>query len=222
MALLQLLFINVFDVPKTLANVVTQRLSFLPEASNLLLRRLVLLNLHRIPVRLYITIFGEEFDEIQILSDKGFIVIAEDDIAFPSRSILSILKKSVRIGNEERAFYRMVVDKIAQSINVLPDINTRWLLLSYINLAGRIGVTYNSFLYSSAVYMDKLGFFEVAQRSYQTILQSFSADDLHDDMSWLLSIKNARACELGVHENRDRGISLRACSSRRGRARKPS
>ena len=181
-----------FDVPKTLTDVVTQRLSFLSEASNLLLRRLVLLNLHRIPIRLYITIFGEEFDEIQVLSDKGFIVIAEDDIAFPSRSILSILKKSVRIGNDERAFYRMVVDKIAQSIDILPDINTRWLLLSYINLAGRIGVTYNSFLYSSAVYMEKLGFFEVAQRSYQTILQSFSTDDLHDDMSWLLSIKNAR------------------------------
>ncbi|MCK5808696.1 zinc ribbon domain-containing protein [bacterium] len=181
-----------FVAPKTLEDVINNRLSFLPVESSLLLRRLVLLNLHRIPIRLYIAIFGEEFDEIQRLNDSGFIAITEENIAFPSRTILSILKKKMRIGEEERAFYRMVVDKIAHNMNELPDINTRWLLLSYINLAGRIGVAYNSFLYSSAVYMEKLGFFGVAQRSYQTILQSFSADDLHDDMSWLLSIKNAR------------------------------
>lgn len=181
-----------FEPPKTLADVIAQRLEFLPEDSTLLLRRLALLNLHRIPMMLYVTIFGDEFEGVQSLSDAGFIVISEEDIAFPSRTILSIMKKGIRIGDDERAFYRMVVDKIAQSINELPDINTRWLLLSYINLSGRIGSTYNSFLYSSAIYMEKLGFFEVAQRSYQTILQSFSPDDLHDDMSWLLSIKNAR------------------------------
>ena len=40
--------------------------------------------------------------------------------------------------------------------------------------------------------MEKLGFFEIAQRSYQTIISSFEADDAEDDFRILPEIKNAR------------------------------
>jgi len=182
-----------FKFPETLSKLVLYRFSRLDKESYNLLKRLVLLNIYDIPKSLFSSIFktGDITDIIDNLINKGFLVDSGSYISFTTATILNILRKNIKVSDSEKMFYRDLVYSVSSSKDNFYPLNKNWLLLSYINLGGLVDKRLNSFLFSSAAYLERLGFFEIAQRSYQTILSSFGAEDSYDDFKILLEIKNS-------------------------------
>ncbi len=181
-----------FECPDNIDDLIAKRITMLPEDLLVTLKEITLLNLYSVPREFFAHVATTGSECVDELVKKGYLVIDGDSLRFASRAILTALKKMIKIGKQERAFYRGTVDKLASSKFEIGSVNRHWLLLSYINLGGIVDKNMNSFLFSSAVYMEKLGFFEIAQRSYQTIISSFEADDTEDDFRILPEIKNAR------------------------------
>ena len=181
-----------FVCPKDLDELISKRVSLLSEDLLLTLKEITLLNLYSVPKEFFSLVSTTGTACIDDLVKKGYLVSEGDSVRFASRAIMNALKKMIKIGKQERTFYRNTVDKLAATQSEIASINRHWLLLSYINLGGIVDKNMNSFLFSSAAYMEKLGFFEIAQRSYQTIISSFEADDTEDDFRILPEIKNAR------------------------------
>jgi len=181
-----------FVCPTDINELINKRVALLSEDLLLTLKEMTLLNLYSVPKEFLALVSTTGTECVDELIRKGYIVSDGDSLRFTSRAVMNILKKMVKIGKQERTFYRNIVDKLAASQGDIVSINKHWLLLSYINLGGIVDKNMNSFLFSSAAYMEKLGFFEIAQRSYQTIISSFEADDTEDDFRILPEIKNAR------------------------------
>lgn len=181
-----------FVCPENLDELISLRVDMLPEDVAKTLREFTLLNLYEVPKSLFTLVSTTGASCVEELVKKGYIIETPDYLRFSSRSILTALKKKVKIGKQERAFYKELVSKLASTPAEIYQLNKHWLLLSYINLGGIFDRRMNSFLFSSAVYMEKLGFFEISQRSYQTIVSSFEPDDTNDDFKILPEIKNAR------------------------------
>ena len=181
-----------FVCPEDLDELISQRVDMLTEDVAKTLREFTLLNLYEVPKSLFTLVTTTGSSCVEELVRKGYLTETPDYLRFTSRSMLTALKKKVKIGKVERAFYRDVVSKLASTPSEIYQLNKHWLLLSYINLGGIVDRRMNSFLFSSAVYMEKLGFFEISQRSYQTIVSSFESDDTNDDFRILPEIKNAR------------------------------
>ncbi|MBO7126841.1 hypothetical protein J6W78_04770 [bacterium] len=181
-----------FVCPPDINELISKRVALLSEDLLLTLKEITLLNLYSVPKEFFALVSTTGTECVDELIKKGYIVSDGDSLRFTSRAVMNVLKKMVKIGKQERTFYRNIVDKLAASQADIVSINKHWLLLSYINLGGIVDKNMNSFLFSSAAYMEKLGFFEIAQRSYQTIISSFEADDTEDDFRILPEIKNAR------------------------------
>ncbi|HPA56631.1 MAG TPA: zinc ribbon domain-containing protein, partial [bacterium] len=181
-----------FVCPENLDELISLRVDMLPEDVARTLREFTLLNLYEVPKSLFTLVSTTGASCVEELVKKGYLIETKDHLRFTSRSILTALKKKVKIGKQERAFYKELVSKLASTPAEIYQLNKHWLLLSYINLGGIVDRRMNSFLFSSAVYMEKLGFFEISQRSYQTIVSSFESDDTNDDFKILPEIKNAR------------------------------
>jgi len=181
-----------FVPPENLDDLIASRVEMLSQEVQTTLRELTLLNLYDIPKSLYEVVSSTSPECIKELVKKRFIIETEMHYRFISRTMLTALKKHIKIGKKEREFYRQVVTKLSSTKAEIYQLNKHWLLLSYINLGQIIDRRLNSFLFSSAVYMEKLGFFEISQRSYQTIVSSFDDDDCLDDFRLLPEIKNAR------------------------------
>jgi len=181
-----------FKCPAGIDELIAQRVSMLPEDLFLTLKEFTLLNLYSVPRNFFSLVSTTGAECVNDLIKKGYLAPDGDSVRFAARAIMSALKKMIKIGKHERAFYRNTVDKLISTDSEIPSINKHWLLLSYINSGGIVDKKMNSFLFSSAVYMEKLGFFEISQRSYQTIISSFEVDDAEDDFRILPEIKNAR------------------------------
>lgn len=181
-----------FVPPENLDDLIAGRVEMLSGDVQTTLRELTLLNLYEIPKSLYEVVSTTSLECVKELVTKRYIIETDMHYRFISRTMLTALKKHVKIGKKERAFYRQVVTKLSSTKAEIYQLNKHWLLLSYINLGQIIDRRLNSFLFSSAVYMEKLGFFEISQRSYQTIVSSFDDDDCLDDFRLLPEIKNAR------------------------------
>ena len=181
-----------FVCPASINELISKRVALLSEDLLLTLKEITLLNLYSVPKEFFALVSTTGAECVDELIRKGYIVSDGDSLRFASRAVMNVLKKMVKIGKPERTFYRNIVDKLAAAQADIASINKHWLLLSYINLGGIVDKKMNSFLFSSAAYMEKLGFFEIAQRSYQTIISSFEADDTEDDFRILPEIKNAR------------------------------
>ena len=181
-----------FVCPTDIDELINKRLALLSEDLLLTLKEITLLNLYSVPKAFFALVSTTGAECVDELVKKGYLLSDGDSVRFASRAIMNVLKKMIKIGKSERAFYHNIVDKLAASQIDVASINKHWLLLSYINLGGIVDKNMNSFLFSSAAYMEKLGFFEIAQRSYQTIISSFEADDAEDDFRILPEIKNAR------------------------------
>ena len=181
-----------FVCPTSINDLINKRVALLSEDLLLTLKEITLLNLYSVPKEFFALVSTTGAECVDELIKKGYIVSDGDSLRFASRAVMNVLKKMVKIGKQERSFYRNIVDKLAATQADIASINKHWLLLSYINLGGIVDKKMNSFLFSSAAYMEKLGFFEIAQRSYQTIISSFEADDTEDDFRILPEIKNAR------------------------------
>lgn len=181
-----------FVCPASIKELISKRVALLSEDLLLTLKEITLLNLYSVPKEFFALVSTTGAECVDELIRKGYIVSDGDSLRFASRAVMNVLKKMVKIGKPERTFYRNIVDKLAATQADITSINKHWLLLSYINLGGIVDKKMNSFLFSSAAYMEKLGFFEIAQRSYQTIISSFEADDTEDDFRILPEIKNAR------------------------------
>ena len=181
-----------FVCPADIDELISKRIALLSEDLLLTLKEITLLNLYSVPKEFFALVSTTGAACVDELIKKGYLLSDGDSLRFASRAIMNALKKIVKIGKQERTFYRSIVDKLVTSQSEIASINRHWLLLSYINLGGIVDKNMNSFLFSSAAYMEKLGFFEIAQRSYQTIISSFEADDAEDDFRILPEIKNAR------------------------------
>ncbi len=181
-----------FVCPTDIDELIGKRMALLSEDLMLTLKEITLLNLYSVPKEFFALVSTTGAECVDELVKKGYLISDGDSVKFASRAIMNALKKVVKIGKQERVFYRSIVDKLAASQMEIASVNRHWLLLSYINLGGIVDKNMNSFLFSSAAYMEKLGFFEIAQRSYQTIISSFEADDTEDDFRILPEIKNAR------------------------------
>ena len=181
-----------FVCPSDIDELIGKRIALLSEDLMLTLKEMTLLNLYSVPKEFFALVSTTGAACVDELIKKGYLLSDDDSLRFASRAIMNALKKTVKIGKQERIFYRSIVDKLAAMQAEIASINRHWLLLSYINLGGIVDKNMNSFLFSSAAYMEKLGFFEIAQRSYQTIISSFEADDAEDDFRILPEIKNAR------------------------------
>ena len=181
-----------FVCPTDINELISKRVALLSEDLLLTLKEITLLNLYSVPKEFFALVATTGAECVDELIKKGYIVSDGDSLRFASRAVMNVLKKMVKIGKQERTFYRNIVDKLAAAQSDIASINKHWLLLSYINLGGIVDKKMNSFLFSSAAYMEKLGFFEIAQRCYQTIISSFEADDTEDDFRILPEIKNAR------------------------------
>ena len=183
-----------FVPPENLDDLIAGRVEMLAADIQTTLRELTLLNLYEIPKSLYEVVSTTTPECIKELVSKRFIIETDMHYRFISRTMLTALKKHVKIGKKEREFYRQVVTRLSSTKAEIYQLNKHWLLLSYINLGQIVDRRLNSFLFSSAVYMEKLGFFEISQRSYQTIVSSFEedGDDTLDDFRLLPEIKNAR------------------------------
>jgi len=181
-----------FICPESLDELISQRVDVLSSNVAKTLREFTLLNLYEVPKSLFKLVSTTDDKCVEELVRKGYLLETADYLRFSSRSILTALKKKTKIGKDERTFYKEVVSKLASTPAEIYQLNKHWLLLSYINLGGIVDKRMNSFLFSSAVYMEKLGFFEISQRSYQTITSSFDKDDTNDDFKILPEIKNAR------------------------------
>jgi len=178
-------------IPETLEALVLMRYTRLDPALALVLRRFVMLSIYRIPAPLVRILFERDFAAIEALIARQYLSLEDDVYTFTSRAIVNILKKNFKIEPEDRRFYREVVVSLSSTPEI-PGINRHWLLLSYLNMGGITERKYNSFLYSSAVYMEKLGFFELAQRCYQSILSSFGKNQEYKDFRLYLELKNAK------------------------------
>ncbi|HPS28921.1 MAG TPA: hypothetical protein PLZ43_01615 [bacterium] len=185
-----------FVCPSNLDDLISQRVDLLSEEVSRTLKEFTLLNLFEVPKTLFNVVSTTSPACVEELVRKGYILEAPDYLRFSSRTMLSALKKKVKIGKNERNYYRDIVTKLSSTPAEIYQLNKHWLLLSYINLGGIVDKRLNSFLFSSAVYMEKLGFFEISQRSYQTIISSFGVDDTLDDFKILPEIKNARLWRL--------------------------
>lgn len=185
-----------FVCPDSLEQLIYMRVNLLPDELRQTLHEFTLLNLYSVPESLFSVATSTSPECVDALVSKGFLIRSIESISFTSQTIFSILKSNIRIGNEERAFYRRIVDKLAGMPSEIYKLNRHWLILSYINLGEIVDSKLNPFLFSSAVYMEKLGFFDIAQRSYQTIMSSFSNDDLVDEFRILPEIKNARLWQI--------------------------
>ena len=181
-----------FNCPAGIDELIAKRVAMLPEDLFLTLKEFTLLNLYSVPRNFFSLVSTTGAECVDDLIKKGYLAPDGDSVRFAARAIMQALKKMIKIGKQERAFYRNTVDKLVSTDSEIPSINKHWLLLSYINSGGIIDKKMNSFLFSSAVYMEKLGFFEISQRSYQTIISSFEVDDAEDDFRILPEIKNAR------------------------------
>ena len=181
-----------FVCPTDIDELISKRIALLSEDLLLTLKEITLLNLYSVPKEFFALVSTTGAACVDELVKKGYLLSDGDSVRFASRAIMNVLKKMIKIGKSERTFYRNIVDKLTASQLEISGINKHWLLLSYINLGGIVDKKMNSFLFSSAAYMEKLGFFEIAQRSYQTIISSFEADDAEDDFRILPEIKNAR------------------------------
>ena len=181
-----------FKCPADIDELIGKRISMLSEDLLLTLKEITLLNLYSVPREFFAVVSTTGAACVDELVKKGYLLSDGESVRFASRAIMNVLKKMIKIGKQERTFYRTIVDKLASSQFDTGTLNRHWLLLSYINLGGIVDKKMNSFLFSSAAYMEKLGFFEIAQRSYQTIISSFEADDAEDDFRILPEIKNAR------------------------------
>ncbi len=181
-----------FKCPESLDELLAQRTELLPGVVAKVLKELALLNLFEVPKVLVDLVCGEQKEIVDDLVKKGYLLEAESSYRFASRTMLTSLRKNIKIGRAERSFYRDVVTKLSSTTAEIYQLNKHWLLLSYINLGGIVDKRLNSFLFSSAVYMEKLGFFEISQRSYQTIISSFESDNPFDDFKILPELKSAR------------------------------
>ncbi len=180
-----------FIYPSTIEELIDERIKMLSPKVQEVLRRLLLLKLFYIPAPLFNLIFNASAGEINVLINNNYIVREGEFYKFKFQSMFNLLSKKIKIGEDEKLFYRAIVKKLVSANPEVYKMNKQWLLLSYINLGGIVDRSLNSFLFSSAAYMERLGFFEIAQRSYQTILSSFSANEKHSDLKILLEIKNA-------------------------------
>jgi len=180
-----------FEYPNTIAKLIDERISMLSPKVQEILRRLLLLKLFYIPAPLFNLIFNASAGEINVLINNNYIVREGEFYKFKFQSMFNLLSKKIKIEDDEKMFYRAIVKKLVSANPKVYKMNKQWLLLSYINLGGIVDRTLNSFLFSSAAYMEKLGFFEIAQRSYQTILSSFTVNEKYSDLKILLEIKNA-------------------------------
>ena len=181
-----------FSCPAGIDELIAKRVSMLSDDLFLTLKEFTLLNLYSVPLNFFSLVSTTGAECIDDLIKKGYLAPDGDSVRFAARAIMTAMKKMIKIGKHERAFYRNTVDKLISTDSEIPAINKHWLLLSYINSGGIVDKKMNSFLFSSAVYMEKLGFFEISQRCYQTITSSFEADDTEDDFRILPEIKNAR------------------------------
>lgn len=181
-----------FVCPENLNDLIAARFNLLDTKLHSLLRKIVLLNLFDLPKTLFNIVLSGSEQDIDALVEKGYLVKDEDSYRFSSRALLNSLRNSVKIENAERQFYREVVLRLSSANTEIQQLNRHWLLLSYINLGGIVDKRFNSFLFSSAIYMEKLGFFEIAQRCYQTIISSFGNEEEHDDFKTYLETKNAK------------------------------
>ena len=181
-----------FNCPNGIDELIAKRAELLSEDLLITLKEFTLLNLYSVPRNFFSLVSTTGSECVDELIKKGFLAPDGDSVRFAARAIMTALKKMIKIGKTERTFYRNTVDKLIATDSDIASINKHWLLLSYINSGGIVDKKMNSFLFSSAVYMEKLGFFEISQRSYQTIISSFEADDTEDDFRILPEIKNAR------------------------------
>lgn len=181
-----------FVAPETLDELISLRIDLLSEDVARTLMEFALLNLYEVPKSLFTLVATAGEPCIKELVRKGYLIETPDFLRFTSRSMLTALKKKIKIGKKEKVFYKELVSKLASTPAEIYHLNKHWLLLSYISLGGIVDRRMNPFLFSSAVYMEKLGFFEISQRSYQTIVSSFEPDDANDDFKILPEIKNAR------------------------------
>lgn len=181
-----------FKCPSGIDELIAKRFSLLPNDLFTTLKELALLNLYSVPRNFFALVSTTGSECVDELIKRGYLVPEGDSVRFSARAIMLALKKTIKIGRPERAFYRNTVNKLISTDSEIPSIDKHWLLLSYINSGGIVDKKMNSFLFSSAVYMEKLGFFEISQRSYQTIISSFETDDTEDDFRILPEIKNAR------------------------------
>lgn len=178
-------------IPDDTEELVLMRYRDLPPSAALLLRRLVMLGLYRVPASLLGILVGSSRGDLDLLVSREYVVIDNDACRFLSRAVVHILKRTFKIEPDDRKFYRDIVSHLA-AVSDIPDANRHWLLLSYLNLGGITERKYNSFLYSSAIYMEKLGFFELAQRCYQSILSSFGKNQEDKRFALYLELKNAK------------------------------
>ncbi len=182
-----------FELPESVEELILTRLSLLDSEEITLLNRLTLLGVPSIPKRLFTLVFNDyETNVLQRLVDRGYVEEKSEFIAFKSYSLFNTVRRSFSISEKEKLFYRDVVLKLSSTNVDITPLNRNWLLLSYINLGGVVDKRFNSFLFSSALYMERLAFFEIAERCYQTIL--LSIDDVmgFDDFRILLETKSAR------------------------------
>ncbi len=178
-------------IPDTLDELVLMRYTRLEPAVAQMLRRLVMLSLYQLPGPFLRLLFEDGGPLLDTLVAKQYLTVDGDVYRFTSRAMVHILKKTFKLEADDRKFYRDVVLKLSTAPD-MAGINRHWLLLSYLNLGGITERKYNSFLYSSAVYMEKLGFFELAQRCYQSILSSFGKNQDYKNFRLYLELKNAK------------------------------
>jgi len=179
------------EIPEETETLVLLRYALLDQPLALMLRRLVMLNLYQIPKDLAQLLFPNDASLFDALVAKHYLTADEEGYRFASRAIVNILRRNFKIEPDDRRFYREVSQKLFSATGV-SGVNRHWLLLSYLNLAGISDRAYNSFLYTSAIYMEKVGFFELAQRCYQSILSSFGKNQEHRDFRLYLELKNAK------------------------------
>ncbi len=179
------------EIPEETETLVLLRYTLLEPQIALMLRRLVMLNLYQVPKELVTLLFPNDASLFDALVAKHYLTVDEEGYRFASRAIVNILRRNFKIEADDRRFYREVAQKLFAETQI-PGINRHWLLLSYLNLAGVSDRLFNSFLYTSAVYMEKVGFFELSQRSYQSILTSFGKNQESRDFRLYLELKNAK------------------------------
>jgi len=179
------------EIPEDIEALVLLRYTMLEPPIALMLRRVVMLNLYHIPLSLIALLFPDAGSTFDILVAKHYLTRTDDGYQFTSRAIVNILRRNFKIEADDRKFYRDIALKLS-SVSTIANINRNWLLLSYLNLSGTVDKAFNSFLLSSAVYMEKLGFFELAQRCYQSILSSFGKNQEYRDFRLYLELKNAK------------------------------
>ena len=145
-----------FECPSDIDELIGKRISMLSEDLLLTIREITLLNLYSVPREFFAVVSTTGAACVDELVNKGYLISDGDSVRFASRSIMNVLKKMIQIGNQQIPFYRTIVVNLSSSQFDTGTLNRHWLLLSYINLGGIVDKKMNSFLFSSAAYMEIL------------------------------------------------------------------